>query len=436
MTDVIAESLAAAPPEPPPGFEPCACGSGLRAAKCCKLNLARTPRTPPEGLYAERVARMSRAYNDGERKLAEHLALEILDEAPGQRDALGALYNVCKDERRFDAAAALVRRMAALYANDALCQLTAAQYFLSQDDAGHAQPFARMLVRLAPEAIAAHVTMGRVFIATNHHKDAEHHFRRAAELAGRPDPDIEIGLAGSLRGQGRFAEAREIFARLLETGEQLHVLLAAASLEEADRQFDAASALLDRAQTIAPGGPRVVHGRAMLLRRAKRYEEALQTLDHVDEQFRGSGLHVAALIEKGHILDALGRYDEAFETYVGFKRKALERGGQTYAEGHARNLTDRLKEFFTEGRSQLMPRAEVRPDTPQPIFVVGFMRSGTTLVEQTLASHPSISAGDELHIIISMAERMQALLGSPGAYPAALSELWLGDRVGQINTIT
>ncbi len=75
-------------------------------------------RTPPEGLYAERVVRMSQAYNDGEPKLAEHIALEILDEAPGQRDALGALYNVCKDEGRVQAAGALVRRLAALYPND------------------------------------------------------------------------------------------------------------------------------------------------------------------------------------------------------------------------------------------------------------------------------------------------------------------------------
>lgn len=435
MTDVIAERPTAAPPEPVPGSEPCACGSGLSAAKCCKLNLGRTPRTPPEGLFAERVARMSSAYNDGERTLAEHVALEILEAAPGQRDALGALYNVCKDEGRNEAAAALVRRLAALYPNDAISQHTAAQYFLSRDEPGHAMPYARMLVRLAPQAVPSHMAMGRVFNGVNHPKDAEHHFRRALMLAETPDPEIEGGLATALRGQGRFEAARAIFARLLEQGEYLNVLLSAASLEEADRKFEAASALLDRAAKIAVDGPRVTLGRATLHRRTKDYDLALQELDGLAERLKESGLGVSALMEKGQVLDALGRYDEAFETFEAFKRKAREQTGHAYAAEAARSIVDRLKDFFTEGRSQLLPRARTRTDTPQPIFVVGFPRSGTTLVEQTLASHPNISAGDELQVIHQMADRMQVLLGSPGPYPVALSELWIGDRVGQIDTL-
>ncbi len=436
MSDLIeAERPAAAPEQPAQAEGPCDCGSGLRAARCCKLNLARTRRTPPEGLFAERVAQMSRAYNDGERELAERVALEILDEAPGQRDALGALYNVCKDGGRFKAATALVQRLAALYPNDPVSQFTAAQFFLSRDEAARAHPYARMLVRLAPEAVQSHVTMGRVFNGLYHPRDAEHHFRRAILLAEEPDPEVEGGLAMALRGRGRFDEARTIFTRVLERGELLNVLLAWASLEEADRRFDAAAALIDRAAKLAPDGPRVTLGRATLQRRAKDYDQALATLDGLDVRFNDSGLSVSVLMEKGHVLDALGRYDEAFDAFDAFKRKAREQSGHVYAADHAEALVARLKDFFTEGRSRLLPRAQTRTDIPQPVFVVGFPRSGTTLVEQTLASHPAISAGDELPIINSLVERMQPLLGSPGAYPVALSELWLGDRVGQIDTL-
>jgi tetratricopeptide (TPR) repeat protein len=441
MSDLIeAERPAAAPEQPVEADGPCDCGSGLRAIRCCKLNLARTRRTPPEGLFAERVAQMSRAYNDGERELAERIALEILDEAPGQRDALGALYNVCRDGERFTAAAALVQRLAALYPNDPISQFTAAQFFLGRDEAGRAHAHARMLVRLAPEAMQSHVTMGRVFNGVHHPRDAEHHFRRAIQLAEEPDPEVEGGLAMALRGQGRFDEARAIFAQVLERGEFLNVLLAWASLEEADRRFDAALALIERAAKVAPGGPRVTLGRAMLQRRAKDYDHALQTLEALEGRFKDSslgdsGLGASALMEKGQILDALGRYDEAFEAFDAFKRKVREQSGQVYGAEAAEGLVARLKDFFTEGRSRLLPRAQTRADVPQPIFIVGFPRSGTTLVEQTLASHPAIAAGDELPIINGLAERMQPLLGSPGAYPVALSELWLGDRVGQIDTL-
>jgi hypothetical protein len=65
---------------------------------------------------------------------------------------------------------------------------------------------------------------------------------------------------------------------------------------------------------------------------------------------------------------------------------------------------------------------------PQPIFIVGFPRSGTTLVEQTLSVHPRIAAGDELPFINDITQIMQRLLASPLTYPDALAELWMGDQ--------
>lgn len=431
MSDVIEVERAVAVD---PDRVSCVCGSGLRAVRCCRLDLSRTPRTPPDGLFAERLTRMSQAYDDGELKLAEALAQEILDEAPGQREALGGLYNVCKDQGRMLPAASLIRRVAGLYPNDPVCQLTAAQFFLAQGEAWHAHPYARMLVRLAPEAVRSQVTMGRVFNAINAPRAAEHHFRRALELAEAPDAEIEIGLANALRGRGLFDEARDIFARVTDRRETLDVLMAWASMEEADRRFEAASSLYDRAAAIAPHGPRVALGRATLHRRTKAYDLALQTLDELEARADG-GLGPPGLVEKGQVLDALGRYDEAFAAFDAFKRKSREATGHVYAAEQAEDLVGRLKDFFTEGRSRLLPRAQVRTDIAQPIFVVGFPRSGTTLVEQTLASHPAISAGDELQIIHGLTERLQPLLGSPGPYPVALSELWLGDRNGQIDTL-
>ena len=50
------------------------------------------------------------------------------------------------------------------------------------------------------------------------------------------------------------------------------------------------------------------------------------------------------------------------------------------------------------------------------------------MVEQTLASHPLISAGDELPLINDLAGLAPRLLASPLTYPEALSELWLADQ--------
>jgi Sulfotransferase family len=57
------------------------------------------------------------------------------------------------------------------------------------------------------------------------------------------------------------------------------------------------------------------------------------------------------------------------------------------------------KHFFISKRLQILPRAEVGDTPPKPIFILGFPRSGTTLVEQTLSAHPRISACDELPLV-------------------------------------
>ena len=419
-----------------PTFEPCDCGSGLRAGRCCKLNFSGLPRTEDSELLAGQTAQMQQAYTDGERRLAEHLAQRILEEAPGRREALGMLFNVCRDEGRIKAAETLVRRLAVLHFNDPTSQAVAAQFFLMLGNAGAAMPFGRMLVRLAPQAAISHITMGHIFNGMSHGKSAEHHFRCAMALDEGKEVDLDEALGQSLRHQGRFAEAREAFAGGLEKkSENLPLLLSAAMLEEADRKFDAADALLARAEAVAPQGPRVAMSRATLLRRQGDLEGALGKLDGLDARFAEVGMAASSLQEKGQVLDALGRYGEAFEAFAAYKQKTREMTGHAYAAEAAADLVARLKEFFTEGRAKLLPRASLRTDMPQPIFVVGFPRSGTTLVEQTLASHPSIAAGDELQTIHGMAERMQALLQSPGPYPVAMSELWLGDRAGQIDTL-
>ena len=103
-------------------------------------------------------------------------------------------------------------------------------------------------------------------------------------------------------------------------------------------------------------------------------------------------------------------------------------------EAAAREI-GRLRGFFTASRLKLLPRAQVRQDGPQPIFILGFPRSGTTLVEQTLSAHPHIAAGDELPLIHEISQMMPRLLGSPLTYPEALAELWMGDQREGLDTL-
>ncbi|HEV7715077.1 MAG TPA: sulfotransferase, partial [Steroidobacteraceae bacterium] len=102
-------------------------------------------------------------------------------------------------------------------------------------------------------------------------------------------------------------------------------------------------------------------------------------------------------LERGRLLDRLGRHEDAWRDFVAAKRKlAMEAGGLEYRADAVEAFFARLKSFFTRSRVALLPRATVRADVPQPIFIMGFPRSGTTLVEQILSSHSAVRAGGEL----------------------------------------
>jgi tetratricopeptide (TPR) repeat protein len=266
-------------------------------------------------------------------------------------------------------------------------------------------------------------------VLTEAHRPAvgEFHYYRALELSGARDPVVLANLALCLKNQGKMAAARSLYEESLAAApDSLHALLGLARLEEADRDLSAAMALLERAEALTPENPNARLLRATVLGRMGETDAALAILDSM--RAAKATLGPIEWLEQGRLLDRMGRYDEAFAAFEAGRQRLREVSGQSYQEAHAQQLIARLRNFFVDKRLRTLPRARRRNDVAQPIFVLGFPRSGTTLLEQTLTAHPRIAAGDELPFILEIAELMPRLLDSPLSYPEALAELWMGDH--------
>ena len=166
--------------------------------------------------------------------------------------------------------------------------------------------------------------------------------------------------------------------------------------------------------------------RAVVLGRRGEADAALAVLDSMVAA--NATLSPVEWLEKGRLLDRLGRYEEAFIAFDAGRERLREVTGQQYLDAQAEHLIARLRGFFVAKRLATLPRARQRRDVAQPLFVLGFPRSGTTLLEQTLSAHPRIAAADELPFIMEIAELMPRLLDSPLGYPEALAELWMADH--------
>jgi TPR repeat protein len=408
----------------------CACGSGLRSLRCCALDPAYT--APPEASDSIRLllTRAREALSAGQADAAEKMCLTLLDIAPRLPGALWMLHQVRRAAGDQKAATALLKRLVGLEPNNVEATQQLAMLLFQQGDLSAAEPHARNAVRLAPADPVSHNVMGMILTEAQRPHPAEYHYRRVLELSRSRDPILLANLAWNLKGQGRLGEARELYRESVKSAPRVfQTWFGWAQLEEADGDFAAAKSHLERAAEIRPDDPGLRVARATLLAREGNHGEALRVLETPSrsEDRATTPADPNVLLEKGRLLDRLQQYDQAFACFQEAKRVSREVTGKSYAQDQAVNLADRLRQFFVSDRLRLMPIASAREGHPQPIFILGFPRSGTTLTEQILSSHPRIAAGDELPFINEISDSISRLLGSPLTYPDALSELWLGD---------
>jgi tetratricopeptide (TPR) repeat protein len=250
--------------------------------------------------------------------------------------------------------------------------------------------------------------------------------RRAKALAPQA-PGIRNALGLCLSGCGLYAEAVAEFDGALALApdfapalaNRASALVPLARLNEARRNFEQALAL-------DPNNPFALDGLAALaLRRGEAAEArdlALRTLALVPDfpnailTLAGAELaegrageaerrlrrlladarprpleHAIAHGLLGDALDRQRRFAEAFAAYGDANRAFLELHraeyeGRTSTSGLLRDLARSL-----EGRTFPRPAARERPGTPRAhVFLVGFPRSGTTLLEQVLEQHPDV----------------------------------------------
>jgi len=221
---------------------------------------------------------------------------------------------------------------------------------------------------------------------------------------------------------GDFANAIDLYARLLEEyPAQPRIWLSQGHALKTAGHTDRAIAAYREALRRAPGFGEAWWSLANL--KTFRFDEG--DVAAMQAQLARPDLPAA---DRFHLDFALGKAHEdrrAWErAFVHYRDgNALRRTGAPYDAddttarlAHARRLYTR--EFFEERRGW-------GAQAPDPIFIVGLPRAGSTLVEQILSSHPLVEGTTELPEIITLTRQLRALAagGGPAPYHDALAAL-------------
>lgn len=198
---------------------------------------------------------------------------------------------------------------------------------------------------------------------------------------------IECGLAE------RIEDAERAFHHVLalDAREVDAYLGLAVQYEHTNREQDFAP-LIARAEANGIAEEPLAFLRALEARRQGKLEEALALLAKVPSDVEPE--RTAHL--RGTMLDRLARTDEAFAAFVETNErhqaspsKPLERAAELRAQ-----LRSELELMTPEWRD-VLPSIEISDDLPTPVFLVGFPRSGTTLLDTILMGHPDVVVMEE-----------------------------------------
>ena len=411
-------------------------------------------------------------------------AAELLPDSP---EAQMNLANTLFRQGKVEGAARLYQQLLNVQPGLALAWYMLGSSLSAQGRLDEATDAFRKTIELDPNHAESHYGLGYVCNARHDYADAAEHFRQALRLQPQyAQAENGLASTLQAQGQyrealGHYDEALKLFPGYAEArfgrGSALMVLgesdAAIQNLQEAirlnpeysDAYITLASALMTRSRPdeamaccekalqINPDNADAVALTATIEQHAGDPQQALARLQPwIERGIDNTNLAVAfaevsksldrpgdaiELMERllardealpvtsqrnlhfnlGRLYDSTGQYEKAFEHYrKGNEARAMEFDAAT----HAREI-DAIIEVFSKDFMASAVRASQR--TEKPVFVVGMPRSGTSLVEQILASHPSVHGAGELPDLLQMVSRLPETLGTSEGYPRCVNAL-------------
>jgi tetratricopeptide (TPR) repeat protein len=357
------------------GYTPAATPAGAAPAQPAQPG-ARDPNADRQTLQAIQTAAQSRDFGR-----AAAMAEQALQGGLEHPMVLNLVALKCEQEGRFDDALQVLTRAVEIAPNDIGARNALGLVLTRIERYREALAVFEGVCAMAPEFAGAHCARGASLEALGRLKEAEAAYRRAEELQPENLGAVQ-GLANLLSRRGEHAEAR----------------LLAEDVLEAEPNFPDAVMVLAAADAAEGAGER-----------AKQRLDLLIADERLTVQQRA-----LAQGQLGDVLDSLDLPAEAFAAYTACNMALWRAYQPRHGEGvsaldFARAMLGELDRIPPD--SWTSKGGPARVDAPKAhVFLLGFPRSGTTLLEQVLASHPDVEALEERE---TLQEAQRAFLSTP-----------------------
>jgi tetratricopeptide (TPR) repeat protein len=375
-------------------------------------------------------------YDNKEYDKAEACQQRALQLNPALPSALNNMGSLMREHKRMDEAIAFYRKAFAANPNYLEPYNNLGATLITEEQPEEALKILTQVLQLDPNYGNAHCNMGCALNALERYDEAWPHLTKALQM--RPDyPEAHIALAKTYQAKERLPEAELAALRAIEFAPDMaeaHSTLGGIYTEmgEAER----ALACFDKALQLDPESSAALLGKGnhhmemgdmdtaenlfnqalevsrnklaarfclTQVRKVRDGDENLAELEALttQDENRPEGQALILNYALGKCYDDIKNYDQAFENFLEGAR--LKRKTLGYNEESQRRTFDGIIQIFDRPAIERLRNGGVASDLP--IFVLGMPRSGTTLTEQIIASHPEVHGAGELRDLLQIAHR-------------------------------
>ncbi|WP_309750661.1 sulfotransferase [Novosphingobium sp.] len=366
---------------------------------------------------------------------AADLYRRIVANAPDDWSSWNNLGNTLGSLEDYDGAIAALERAAAKQPGDRTIAINLANTYAARGDLEEAIARLQKLADQAPDFVDPVMALYVVYTKQGREDDA---YTAIAEAARRNPGHAQTrsDYAQEAAKQNDYAIAEREYEAALALDPRLGpAIVGMASMLERMNREDALIPLLQRATENGVDAESVSYIDAMNLRRAGDFEGALVALDASNEVVvPGRRFHL-----RGVLLDRLGQHDEAFAAWRAMNEYWQE--DPTQPRQRAQMYRDKIEQDIALTNQDWVSGwspAPVGGDLPDPVILLGFPRSGTTLLDTMLMGAPRALVMEEQPFFTELEQRFGGLDALAALDEAALKEgrAFYHDRVATLGPVT
>lgn len=293
--------------------------------------------------------------------------------------------------------------------------------FITERNFYYAEAMFRKAIEHAPDSAAGYNNLANALLDQDEYRqnfsEAVQSYLKAIELAPQLN-DTYKNLAVCYQGEGRLDEAMEYFNLYNEREPNDEVVIASmASVHERRAEYDEGISLITPFLDKSDVNVEIILAYAKLAKYLKQENDAIEALVNIDDDQTPNKFRIEKYFSLGKLSEPKGDADETFAYY----KKANDLDEEEYDISKEKNTFNKLKSFYTKEKIQTLARSE--NTSSLPIFIVGMPRSGTSLAEQILSSHPDVYGAGELDNMNTIVQKMTAELKPANSYPTSMDSM-------------